>query len=148
MDVTDIPFNKFLGIRKTQQEESHRLELPASPLYMNHVGSVHAAAQLALAEAASGEFLLEASPEYEGRVLAVVRRTEAKFRNPMTGRVFSRVAISAGDVRKSAEPLATKSRAIIPVTIEIIDDSGAVGLIATFEWFVQKITPEASQERG
>ena len=28
---------------------------------------------------------------------------------------------------------------MIPVTIEIVDDQGTVGMVATFEWFGQKI---------
>jgi len=32
--------------------------MPESPLLLNHVGTVHASVQFALAEASSGEFLL------------------------------------------------------------------------------------------
>jgi hypothetical protein len=31
-----------------------------------------------------------------------------------------------------------QGRRIIPVTIEIVDDADAVGLVATFEWFVTR----------
>jgi hypothetical protein len=138
MDVVDIPFNAFLGIQKASPDDSHLFRLDESPSYLNHVGTVHASAQLALAEASSGELLMQALPELVGKAIAVVRRVEAKFRKPMTGSIFSRAITSTTDLRQAAEPLAAKGRAIVPVTIEIANRQGAVGMVATFEWFIQQ----------
>src|SRR5438552_570394 len=55
--VTELPFNSFLGLQKAA-EPSQLLRLPPGGQYLNHLGTVHASAQLALAEASSGEFLL------------------------------------------------------------------------------------------
>ncbi len=142
VNVTDIPFNKFLGIREARTAGEHLLKLDDAPAYLNHLGTVHAGAQWALAEATSGQCLLTAMPELEGKAAAVVRRCEAKFKNPMRGAISSRAVTGASEMRTSAAPLAAKGRAIIPVTVEIVDQSGAVGLVATFEWFVQKLTGE------
>jgi len=54
MNVAAIPFNRFLGLRA----DGVSLTLPADPNYQNHLGTVHAGAQFALAEAASGQWLL------------------------------------------------------------------------------------------
>ena len=91
-----------------------------------------------LAEASSGEFLLQSLPDVEGQVRAVVRRVEAKFRSPLQGGVFSRAVTTRSEVRRSAELLTTRGRAIIPVVIEIVNRAGTVGAIATFEWFVSR----------
>ncbi|MEN6493604.1 MAG: DUF4442 domain-containing protein [Thermoguttaceae bacterium] len=138
MDVTQIPFNHFLGIQQAAQDSGCLLELGDSPSYTNHLGTVHASVQLALAEASSGEFLLRTLPEFGNQVLAVVRRVEAKFKNPMRGKIRSRAVTSETELKQSAEALATKNRAILPVTIEIVDADGAAGLVVTFEWFAQK----------
>jgi acyl-coenzyme A thioesterase PaaI-like protein len=138
MKVTDIPFNAFLGIRETPANAGRLMQLDESPQYLNHIGTVHASAQLALAEASSGAWLMQALPELAGQVLAVVRRVEAKFRSPMTGPIYSRATTTITEVRKSAETLSVRGRAIIPVTIEIVDMEETVGLAATFEWFAQK----------
>ena len=55
--VTELPFNSFLGIQ-IAADPAHLLRLPSGQQYLNHLGTVHASAQLALAEASSGEFLL------------------------------------------------------------------------------------------
>ena len=137
MNVIDIPFNRFLGIREAQGDGPHLLELAESPDYLNHLGTVHAGAQLALAEAGSGQCLLAALPQCADEAVAVVRRVEAKFKSPMRGPIFARAATTADQLRQSAEPLAAKGRAIIPVAVEIVDRNGAVGLVATFEWFAK-----------
>ena len=51
--VTELPFNNFLGIHPAH-DTSHLLQLPSGSQYLNHLGTVHAAVQLALAEASSG----------------------------------------------------------------------------------------------
>ena len=52
------------------------------------LGSVHASALLARAEASSGEFLLRHFGSSEG-IVPVVRRLESKFRKPAQGSVTS-----------------------------------------------------------
>jgi acyl-coenzyme A thioesterase PaaI-like protein len=113
----------------------HLLQLRDSPFHLNHVGTVHAGVQLALAEASTGQLLMRALPELADKVIAVVRRVEAKFKKPMRGAILSRAITSLDEIQRAAEPLATKGRSLIPVTVEIVDGSGNVGLVATFEWF-------------
>src|SRR5437879_5516558 len=85
--VTELPFNSFLGIH-IATEPSQLLRLPPGDRYLNHLGTVHASAQLALAEASSGEFLLKHFDSTNG-IAPVVRRIEAKFRKPASGTVTS-----------------------------------------------------------
>lgn len=139
MKVLEIPFNEFLGIKQSPDESGMLLELDESAALLNHIGTVHACVQLSLAEASSGEFLTRALPEYESRAVAVLRRVEAKFRNPIRGQIFARAVTTESEVRQAAQPLASKGRAIVAVTMEIVDNSGVVGMAATFEWFARML---------
>jgi len=47
--VTELPFNSFLGIQ-TAAEPARLLQLPSGKHYLDHLGMVHASAQLALAD--------------------------------------------------------------------------------------------------
>ena len=58
------------------------LSLPDDIRYTNHLGTVHASALMALAEATSGAYLISALNGVEFKVLPVVRRVEARFRKP------------------------------------------------------------------
>lgn len=135
MKVVDIPFNAFLGIEEAPASSSHLLQLRESPNHLNHVGTVHASVQMALAEASSGQCLMQALPELAAKTIAVVRRVDAKFKKPMQGAIYSRAVTGTAEIRSAAEPLAVKGRSFIPVTVEIVDADGSVGLVATFEWF-------------
>jgi len=75
MNVADIPFNRFLGLRLNGSV----LTLPVDPRYQNHLGAVHASAQFSLAEAASGQWLLAKFGGRAADYLAVVRQVELKY---------------------------------------------------------------------
>jgi len=138
MDITEVPFNKFVGIARTDGEPGFLLQLGDSTDYENHIGTVHASAQIALAEATSGEFLMQQFPELGNSVLAVVRRMEAKFKNPLKGKVMSRAKIPKEQAAIFTELLQSKGRGMIGVEVEVVGADGVVGLILTVEWFVQK----------
>ena len=78
--VTEFPFNNFLRIHPAN-DAAHLLQLPSGDEYLNHLGTVHAAVQLALAEASSGEFLLRHFGSAEDLV-PVVRRVGRNSANP------------------------------------------------------------------
>ena len=135
--ITELPFNSFLGI-ETASVPSQLLRLPAGAQYLNHLGTVHASAQLALAEASSGEFLLRALGSTSG-VVPVVRRLESKFRKPANGAITSTVSTPPEAIEQLHTDLAAKGRAIISVAVELHDESGAHTLSATVEWFITRI---------
>jgi acyl-coenzyme A thioesterase PaaI-like protein len=135
--VTELPFNSFLGIQ-VASEPSQLLRLPSGEQYLNHLGAVHASAQLALAEASSGEFLLRHFGSADGLV-PVVRRLEAKFRKPANGEVTSSATAAPESLAQLDANLASKGRSLIPVTVELHDESGAHTLSATVEWFIQRL---------
>ena len=136
--VTELPFNSFLGIQ-VASEPSQLLRLPSGEQYLNHLGTVHASAQLALAEASSGEFLLKHFGSTD-RLVPVVRRLEAKFRKPANGAVTSTATAAPESLAQLDAELASKGRSLIPVTVELHDESGAHTLSATVEWFVQRLS--------
>jgi acyl-coenzyme A thioesterase PaaI-like protein len=139
--VTELPFNSFLGI-ETASEPTQLLRLPAGAQYLNHLGTVHAGAQLALAEASSGEFLLRALGSTSG-VVPVVRRLESKFRKPANGVVTSSVSTEPNALEQLKAELATKGRAIIRVAVELYDESQTHTLSAKVEWFITRTPNEA-----
>jgi hypothetical protein len=139
MEVTDIPFNRHNNIEKPREQGAALLEIDSSAWHLNHIGTVHACAQLSLGEAASGEFLTQTLPEFADRTFGVLRHVEAKFKNPMHGKISARAVTSPEEIRKASNSLEPKGRAIIPVAIEVVDADNLVGLQATYHWFVQML---------
>jgi len=135
LSVTELPFNKFVGIQ-IADEAAHLLRLPSGKQYLNHLGTVHASAQLALAEASSGEFLLRHFGSADG-IIPVVRRMDAKFHKPASGSNHIQCHCRTRDARTVDRELSARGRALISIPVEIHDESGAHTLSATFEWFIQ-----------
>lgn len=140
MDVTQIPFNKFLGIDKCSAPDEGLLVLRESECYTNHLNTVHASAQFALGEAASGEYLLrrfKAIVEKEA-LIPVVRKAEVKYKKAGKGEIRASAIIPADVADQAAVSIETRGRALIPVTVTISDSRGNITMTATYEWFIQK----------
>jgi acyl-coenzyme A thioesterase PaaI-like protein len=137
--VIEIPFNAFLGL-ETAADPTGVLRLPADEKYLNHLGTVHASAQLALAEATSGEFLLRKFGQTAG-VIPVVRRLEAKFSKPAHGPLTSRVTTPEEDLARVETELAAKGRALVGIGVELFDEAGTRTFSAVVEWFLARSAP-------
>jgi acyl-coenzyme A thioesterase PaaI-like protein len=136
MDVTPLPFNRLIGLQSGAASDE-LVSLPSDVRYGNHLGTVHAAALLAVAEAGSGEFLQRSMPDVEG-IIPVVRRLEAKFRKPAYGRVSARAQVDAEILARWAGELNTRGRVLASVPVEVVDEQQNVVMSATVEWFLAR----------
>ena len=140
MEVINLPFNKFIGLEKSDQPEVGLLQLDDRPQYGNHLGTVHAAAQFALAEACSGEYLLVHFGELAAGYVPLVRRVEVKYKKPATGKIYAQAQVADEQSQNFLADLQTRGRAVITVAVNVLNSDRAVTMSATFEWFVQKMT--------
>lgn len=140
MDVFNLPFNKHIGIASADTEGC-LLMLPERNEYLNHLGTVHASAQFALAEATSGFFLLNEFRKLTN-ILPVVRKVETKYKKPAQGIVFSKAHLLDSDKQQIIEELSTKKRALIKVRVLIFDANQNNVMQSDFEWFVSKLPDE------
>jgi len=136
MKVTDIPFNSHVGIRENGDGS---LEIAGSDNLLNHLGTVHASAQFALAEAAGGAFLKARFPELEGKVVPVVRASEVKFRKPASGALSAHASVSGEAAESFLAQLERKGRGLITVSVDIQDAEGTVTASARYDWFIQRM---------
>lgn len=137
MDITKLPFNKFIGIGRSQRE-GFTLSLPSENRYTNHLGTVHASALMALAEATSGEALLNAIGNLGDTIIPVVRRFECKFRKPASGSIDARAAIPDATRDRLLSDLSTRGRASVEIIVDLHDETDLHCLTATVEWFIAR----------
>jgi acyl-coenzyme A thioesterase PaaI-like protein len=137
MDVTKIPFNELVGLAASD-DPRYLLMLPAGGQFLNHVGTVHASALFALAEATSGMAMLG---ELGGRadLGAVVRKVETKYRNPAQGAVYSAAALAEEKSSLLAE-IEARGRGFAHVAVDLFDAAAKPVARFEFEWFVTKLT--------
>ena len=138
MRPTDLPLNQTLGIIDAPPAAEHLLELPLSPLVQNHLGTMHAAAQFALAEAASAERLRRDYAGYAQNGLIVVRGVSVKYRRPATGTLRAFARVDATTAQHLVHDLTTRSRTVATVLVELKDLSGSLTFAGSFDWFIGK----------
>ena len=138
MTIDEVPFNRLIGLRREPAGGEFAVSLPAGSQYHNHLGIVHAAAQLALAEAASGDWMLRNFGERAAEFVAVVRRMETKFKQPARGRILGKATVSAEARARFAAELATKRALTFALRVDVFDEAGAHSLTGSVEWFITR----------
>ena len=136
MDVTQIPFAKYIGI--AYKDES-TLKLEPTKAVQNHIESIHASAQFALAETQSGLFLQLEFPELVGKVAGVLRGSTVKYKHPATTSLYAVATLKDGAKEKFLTQLERKARAGISITVELKDEDEVMVMLGTFEWFVYSL---------
>ena len=126
-----------MGIERSTREGC-LLALPFGKRVQNHLGTVHAAAMFALAEASSGEALLAAGGERED-VGGVVRKATCKYSAPARSTIHSTCETDAGEIGEAFAKAAERGRALVTVAIAIEDEEGATVGKFSFDWFLSRV---------
>jgi acyl-coenzyme A thioesterase PaaI-like protein len=138
MHVTDLAINKAMGMQLAPAGSAHVLDLPESLLLINHVGTVHASVQFALAEACSGEFLLGQLGEEQKAVFAVLRASEVKFRKPARGALRASARFVASGIDALLAELTRRGRAVVSIQVEVSDPHEVITMTGQYDWFLQR----------
>jgi acyl-coenzyme A thioesterase PaaI-like protein len=139
--ATDLAYNRALGICDAPAGAEHLLELPFTPLVQNHLGTVHAAAQFSLAEAASAECLQRRFGQQLGNVFAVVRGVAVTYRKPAGGDLFAHGSPSPATADRLLADMAARGRSAAVILIDLKDRAGTLTFHGEFEWFLSRVPP-------
>jgi acyl-coenzyme A thioesterase PaaI-like protein len=139
----DLALNQALGLREAPAGSGHLLEMPFDAIHHNHLGTAHAVAQFGLAEASSAECLLREFPGLTDAVVAVMRESRVKYRQPGRGLLRAFGAVTAETRAALLAQLDKSGRAFADVEITLKDDGGATTFHGTFTWFITRRDPAA-----
>jgi len=137
MKASDIPFIRHIGVEPGPAGLSLEYEAHVT----NHLGTIHAAAQFALAETQSGLYLQTLFPELEGRALPVLRDAQIRYRQPATACI---VAVASADdeaTERFRTQFGKKGRGSLRVDVDVRDINGVLTSQASYTWFIQKHEP-------
>lgn len=135
MDLAAIPFTKLVGILPSTNE--FIFELIDDVKYTNHLGTVAAAAQFSLAEFASAQWMVNTFPEIAPKAVPVLRKSEVKYRKPAFGRVRAKVNVTNEVTQEFTNQLIQSKRALISITVIVVNDNDEAVMHGTYEWFIQ-----------
>ena len=134
--MIQIPFAKHIGI---ERKDEGTLKLEPLQRVQNHIQSIHASAQFALAETQSGLFLQEVFPEYVGKVVGVLRSSTVKYKASAMTTIVDKATLDDEAKKKFSMQLERKGRATIAIDVSILDKEGIVTIQGVFTWFIQKL---------
>ena len=140
MNINDIPFNRYLKIQPSEGQGGLAVEYALE--MTNHLGSMHASVQFALAEACSGKYMLDRFPEYTEGYVAVLGRSNVKYKSQTREGIHGVASSDEENVGTFRKVLERRHRAILPVTVVIKDVNGVPTMEGAFDWYVQKVEEE------
>jgi acyl-coenzyme A thioesterase PaaI-like protein len=131
-----LPFNQHLGVRVRRLEVGRaETELPADDRLVNHLGGVHAIAELAPVELAGA---LAASSRLHSLVAAghvpVVAGISVRYRAPAAGPLVAIAEVGEEVVAEAWEAVEAGRRPRLEVDVEVRDEEDVVVLRATCEF--------------
>jgi acyl-coenzyme A thioesterase PaaI-like protein len=135
MKAIDIPFVRHIGI----EQEQAVLSLACNAHVMNHLKTIHASAQFALAETQSGIYLQTLFPELEGKAVPLLRDAQIKYRKPAIGKIAAFASSDDEAIQTFKMQFEKKGRGLLQVDVDVSDINNVLTSQATFTWFIQAL---------
>ncbi|HUF53607.1 MAG TPA: YiiD C-terminal domain-containing protein [Dehalococcoidia bacterium] len=137
MLMSVVPFNRHLGLEIIDiGPGTASVRLPQEPQLTNHVGTQHAAALFAAAEAASGGAMAGAFADLMMNVTPLARDAQIRYLKPARGPITAsaRVAEDHGAVRARLE---ADGKTDFSVDIQLTDENGVKVAEMTVSWHIR-----------
>jgi acyl-coenzyme A thioesterase PaaI-like protein len=142
-----LPFNRHLGVLVDHLEPGLcRTRLPADERLVNHLGGVHAIAELAPVELAGA---LAAStrlaPLLERGYVPVVGSLEVRYRAPAQGDLIATARVGEEVVEPALAAADAGERPRVQVTVDVADVDGTVVTVAELRFVYLAMAETVSQ---
>jgi acyl-coenzyme A thioesterase PaaI-like protein len=136
--IERLAFNELVGIQVINAEPMRsKCKLQYRASLGNHLNTVHAAAQFALMEAASGAALMASFVEMLDDVIPLAAGAEIAYRAPAHGDCTADATVDQEDIDRVKEELKTNKRAKIAVRVNLADSQGTISTEATISWHIR-----------
>ena len=133
-----IPFNTHVGLEFVEVGDGHGVvKLPDLAHTKNHVGSQHAGALFAAAEAASGGAFVGAFVEHLAGITPLAKSAEINYLKLAKGEITATATLSESK-QSLLDRLEQDGRVEFPVTVELADGEGRAVAEMTVHWHVRK----------
>jgi acyl-coenzyme A thioesterase PaaI-like protein len=131
-----VPFNRVLGIRVASiAPDQAEVTLPAAPERENHVGTVHAAAQFGLGEAASGAMVVSAFGDLQAQgYVPLAAGAQIVYRHPARGNLLGVATLAADEQRRIRAEVDERGKARFTVAVQLFDAQDAVVSEVSIQW--------------
>lgn len=137
--IEQIPGNALLGLSVTEMRDgSAAVRLPFRHEVTNHVGTAHAAALFAIADATSGAALLSGLGDLLAFVTPIARGGEITYRKPGRTAITGRAHVTPDELTTIRAELDAEGVSRPDVIVHLEDEEGTEVATATFHWHLKK----------
>src|SRR5437899_11754409 len=123
-----VPFNRVLGIRvESVAPERVGVVLPEAPERLNRVGTIHAAAQFGLGEAASGSMMVAAFGDLQAAgAVPLAAEATIRYRKASRGDLRGVAMLAQDEQARVRGEIAASGKGRCTVQVQLIDAGGTV----------------------
>lgn len=148
--VGTVPITRLLGLRvAATTPEQVELALPDDPRLLNHVQTVHAAAQFGLGENASAVMAIGAFPEFQRPdVLLLTSGATIRYVAPAKGPLRAVATLPATEQARVRQEFAASGRADFVVAVEVRANDGATTATMNVTWALRARLPPQQSQHG
>ena len=141
--IEKVPFNAFVGIQVLVVESGRsKCKLTFRSDLGNHVGTMHAAAQYSLIEAASGAVLIGSFAELQGQATPLAVGADIAYRSPAHGDCTADATLDPEDIELAKSELVANRKARVNVRVNLADSKGTISTEATVHWYIRMHPPQ------
>lgn len=135
-----VPFNRVLGLRVVGVEpERAEVTIEDAPERQNHVGTVHAAVEFALGEAASGAMVVSAFHDLQGEgYVPLAASARISYLKPAKGQLTGVATLRQDTQQLVHSEVQANGKARFSVPVEIRNGDGTVVADMAVEWALIK----------
>jgi hypothetical protein len=135
VEVSAAPYNKTLGIGR---DELGRLSLQSRAEILNFFGYIHPAALFGLAEASSGQFLVDQAGVDIETMSPSIRSVAFDVLRPAKLWAVAETSIEPEHLAQFILELAARGRAKLTTVVKVTNDEGKSSAEARVDWLVTK----------
>lgn len=134
--MADAGYNKTLGI---QRGSDGQLELSGRGEVSNLFGYIHPCAIISLAEAASGQYLIDNLGVDIDSMSPVIRTMSVKVGKPAKERARAVCTVDEAQSNEFRDNLVNKGRSRLAMEVKVINEENKESMVASFDWMVMKV---------
>lgn len=132
-----LPLVEAIGARVIEAGPGYaKMEMPRSPLIVNHIGAFHAGALYTFAETAAGAAI---AMSFDLMAITVVnKRGEIRYCKLVTESVESEAALSQEEIDRVNHEIEKNGRALLPFSVALKNPDGATACEVAFDFLLRK----------
>ncbi|MDQ6997379.1 MAG: YiiD C-terminal domain-containing protein [Mariprofundus sp.] len=136
MQITELPFNQHIDLQIDATGDGDEVFLKQQSCLLNHVGSLHASVIHALAEGASGHYLIQNLLPLFPHSTVLVRKASIQYKRPAMQECRAKAIVDPASLQNCIDTLQRRSRTIFNIPVHVLCEENIIAT-AEIDWWLQ-----------